>query len=209
MDGVEPMEVSGVIVMQDGSKPEPVTVTLRSGFGREYSAQTADDGSFVIKGVLPELQHFVRINPAKRPDGSLPPAALAPLEQIPVSVLWNGRVLNATGASAAGVQVMLIYIPIKDAQLDFYGPSRALTDGNGEFHTQLRPGTYHVFVTDDLSWDPQGYQYVMTHEKDWGPLQVAAGENPVIRVSLPVNQARKSTGIQFDFNTVSRPNVAY
>ncbi|GEM_PF-6456050 len=85
---VKPMEVSGMVVVEDGSKPAPLTVTLYSGHGREFSVVTADNGSFVIKGVLPEFQYFVMIGPLRRADGNRAPLTVKPS---PVSVTWNGR----------------------------------------------------------------------------------------------------------------------
>jgi len=211
---VEPLEVSGVIVMEDGSKAEPAIVTLRSGFGREYSAETADEGSFVIKGVLPELQHFVRIKRLARPGE---PDSMTSV-RFPVSVLWNGREtsrsfgfeisagsghelkitlarLNASVkgrvlGAGAGAQVLLIPASATDAPLDFEGLPPAFTDANGAFQTNRRPGSYRVLVTRNNNWTD--YQYLMQHEKAWGPVQLGPGENPAITLELPDDSTAKS-----------------
>jgi hypothetical protein len=95
----------------------------------------------------------------------------------------KGRLLTRAGPMA-GAQLWLVYTSGKNTELDAFASARAITDANGEFHTDLRPGSYHVFVTSDGNRDLASYQYVMAHEKDWGPLQLGPGENRDITLEL-------------------------
>ncbi|HXN50238.1 MAG TPA: carboxypeptidase-like regulatory domain-containing protein, partial [Bryobacteraceae bacterium] len=205
---VEAVDLPGSVTFEGGARPRPITVGLHGANGMPQSARSNDDGSFVLKGLVPDhyaLQwagEWSQQTAAASPlvlssarlgdrefsqwegfdfDGS----AAGPLRiTFSAGVTVKGEILDAGGLPAPNVPVSFI-------SATGSGSFAAMSNSDGTFTSSpLLPGDYRVYVLPDyahmdLAQDPD---YLKAHENDFPPLHVAAGVNPPLTLRVPATQ---------------------
>ena len=196
---VQPVDVEGQVVVREGGSPEPWMVSLHKPFGSGVGAHTNEDGSFVVKGLLPE-HYLVQLIADKNAlqgktaaQGYIASAMLGDLDvrekgfdldgppQKPLRITVGtqyanigGSVVDSQGAPVAHTTVFFRSSP----------PVRlgsATTDDKGWFHATLtEAGDFHVYTSADQSMmAAQGEdEYLKAHQGDFPLIHVAFGDNP-------------------------------
>ena len=191
---VKPVDVAGTVVMPGGAAPIPTAVLARADSGASIRARSEQDGSFVLKGLLPghygiQAAPEPPIGPTQADFTRFPVAVSAMLgdqeilrkgfdvDSEPIGALRialgppvhvTGKLVDAAGQPAPGKMIFLL------SGLDQIGTQ---TGNTGEFQLFARtPGTYRVYVVEDQSQssDPD---FLKIHEADYPPVAVFAGEN--------------------------------
>lgn len=209
---VQAVDLPGVVVLEGGGSLRPMWIGLRSTAGLTVAARSNDDGSFVLKGLLPghynlEVQPDIRVvnsvvDPASAAHTSdLISARLGEREVLPQGfdldgppsgplritfssrqIIIGGSLLDAAGRPVAGAVRMLM--PGGSAC-----HATAYAKADGSFRATLRvAGEYHIYTVADQSqaislWDPD---YLEAHNSDHPPVRVVEGPNPPITLRLPV-----------------------
>jgi protocatechuate 3,4-dioxygenase beta subunit len=196
---VQAIDVSGTVVVEGGGAPGRTLISLRGNSGGGVTAHTEDDGSFVLKALLPGhyLMQVVPDFPMTAGTSSL--AALT-LPMLPTSarlgerdVLQKGfdvdsqpvgpmRITLGKPIALKGKIVDAAGQPVSDKAILFQsaaGPNGAMSNAEGNFQTFVRAaGEYHVYIL-DKGFDIDS-EYLKEHEKDFPVVRVVAGENPPI-----------------------------
>jgi hypothetical protein len=171
--------------------------------GPGVTAHAEEDGSFVLKGLLPghyDLQVM--------PDF---PLTAQPLPVFATSARLGEREVLRRGFDVDGQPVGSMKItlgkpttisgkivdaagqPVADKTLYFSSPAGqggAVSNAEGTFQSFLRTaGEYHVYVLPDLNLasDPD---YLKEHENDFPVVRVVAGENPPMVLRWTSGQVR-------------------
>jgi hypothetical protein len=182
LDGVEfalqpAMEVTGEVRLPDDAtiKPSQVSVTLFpkdfSMFGPMQNARVNDDGTFVLKNVMPDTYRVVanvggplflrsvQIGQQEAPNREITIVAGAP----PVLTLIlssgvgevTGRVTAESQTSPEGTMVVLVPPEDKRTQQDLY--RTAMVDASGAFTVKaVPPGDYSIYAFDTV--EPGAWQ---------------------------------------------------
>jgi hypothetical protein len=196
---VQPADVEGQVVVREGGSPEPWMVSLHKPFGSGVGAHTNEDGSFVVKGLLPE-HYLVQLIADKNAlqgktaaSGYIASAMLGDLDvrekgfdldgppqkllRITVSTQYaniGGSVVDSQGAPVANTTVFFrSNAPVRLGS--------AVTDDKGRFHATLTEGgDFHVYTSADQSMmAAQGEdEYLQAHPGDFPLIHVALGDNP-------------------------------
>jgi hypothetical protein len=207
---VQPVDLAGTVVTDAGGNPPPMTIGLRALSGPGISTRSNEDGSFVLRGVLPG-HYYVQTRPEMKIVNSAIESksavaagylfsvllgetevlqsgfdvGVAPVGPLRIRFSANtievsGKLLDASGQPVSGAQLMLI-------SSEPYGEGGANTDADGGFRCSLRqPGQYRVYVMDDQSeWNDA--DYMSQHENDFPPLTVVNGTNPPVTLRVRMN----------------------
>jgi hypothetical protein len=209
---VQAVDLAGTVVMEGGGNPPPMFIGLRGVWGPRVSARSNEDGSFVLKDLLPG-HYDMQIIPDMIVNGTIEPrpcgnasypvsARLGENEvlqtgfdldgppggplRITLSSRWieiSGKLLDASGGPVSGALLAVT----SDGSA---GEDRAATGADGAFRVMLRqPGDYHIHLIGDGSdWDDP--DYLKKHESDFPLLRVVDGTNPPVALRLPAPQAR-------------------
>lgn len=197
---VQAVDVPGTVVVEGGGTPGRMSISLRGGMGPGVTAHSEEDGSFVLKGLLPG-HYDMQVIPnfflaagtsglaAQRSPMLATSARLGEKEVLqkgldvdsqPVGPMRitlgkpttiSGKIVDAAGQPVAG-QMIFFLSPA--------GQGAAISDATGAFHAFPRAaGEYHVYALPDpnSAADPD---YLKEHEKDFPVVRVVAGENPPI-----------------------------
>jgi protocatechuate 3,4-dioxygenase beta subunit len=194
------VDVEGQIAMREGGTPGPWTVSVQSPYGRGATAHTSDDGSFVLKGLLPD-HYTVQALPdrSKNPklnghvvsiqfgDGEVQQRGfdLDSAGGKPLRIHASTRNVSITGTIVDGQGVPLanatVYLQASQpAQQGF-----ATTDAQGHFRAVMTDaGDYRVYVSTDL--DAASLQtddpFLKAHSGDFPVIHAAYGDNPPVRL---------------------------
>ncbi len=189
---VRPVDLTGVVRVEEGGAPPPTRITLRSMRGQSISTRSSEDGSFVLKGVLPVYYYISSVpdpTPALRAGYTLstrlgdtevtlggfdlhpgPPPSL----QITLSlraIEMKGKLVDPAGQPVANAT--LAFLPD-----GFKTSAGATTLDDGSFKSIVRrPGEYHVYLVEnrlDLA-DPD---FLEAHKNDFPPITIIDGDNP-------------------------------
>jgi hypothetical protein len=209
----KPADLSGTVVLEGNAKPGAYAIGLRAMMGPPLSAISNEDGTFVVKGVLPG--HY---NVMVSPDMSrisnaaemMRRGARMPAFGHPVSARYGDREVLQGGFDFDGTSTdsLLIHLvaatailsgqllnaggqPLASGAVLFQGDApghRSLiqTQPDGTFQTALPSGKYHVYAVAD----PGQVQslddpaYLKAHDSDFPLLQVAEGKNPSVTLRL-------------------------
>jgi hypothetical protein len=207
---VQAVDLGGTVVMDDGSNPPRMYIGLRGMMGPGVSTHSGEDGSFVLKGLLPGHYDMQIIPDRKIVNGTIaagssahpvsarlgekevlqtgfdvdgPPAGPLRITVSSHFIEISGKLLDASGTPVAGAQLALT----SDGP---NGQGWATTDADGGFRFLLqRAGDYHVYLlADQNDWsDPD---YLEKHVDDFPLLRVVDGTNPPVTLrspALPVN----------------------
>ena len=207
------VDLAGTILLKGGGSLSPMNIRL-SGGNRPPSTLSQEDGSFILKGLLPG-HYDVQVFPVmKLVKGAFDPGAL-PGACFPISaqlgekeVLETG--LDLDGSSDGALQITVAnYIKVAGQLLDGSGEPvsggilLALTSGpeprpggtaiiqaDGKFTLMMQhPGDYHIYLSGGQG-DLENPDYLKKHEADFPPLTVAEGANPPLALRLPAQQIR-------------------
>ncbi len=208
---VEAVDLAGMVVFEGGAKPRPVVIGARTVYGSSFAARPSGDGSFVLKGLLPETYNVMWMPDRDQPaDPDEAPVVLSSVRQgdKDLPVIWNGveveggsagplritfapaivlkgKLLDAAGSPAANAWVA--FVPAQGSR----SPANAPSGPDGTFTSSpTLPGEYRIYVVPDyahrdLMEDPD---YLKAHENDFPPLRVAAGANPPLTLRVPATQ---------------------
>jgi protocatechuate 3,4-dioxygenase beta subunit len=189
---VQAVDVPGTVVA-DGGAPGRMSISLRGNMGPGITTRSEEDGSFLLKGLLPghyDMQVIPDFPLTSQMPSMLPTSARLGEKEIlqkgfdmdsqpvgpmritlgkPIAV--SGKIVDAAGKPVAN-KIVHFSSPA--------GPGGAISDAEGEFKASLRAaGEYRVYVLPDQnsSADPD---YLKEHENDFPVVRVVAGENPPI-----------------------------
>jgi hypothetical protein len=204
LHAVAPVDIAGTLAVEGKSKPGAFAIGLRAvGMGSTPSAVSNEDGTFVVKGVLPG--HY---NVMVMPDRS---QAGGTFGGNPVSVRYGDREavhdgFDFDGTSTETLQIKLVAStallsgtllnaagqPASFGSVLFQGDDDAhrawiRTETDGTFQTAMPPGKYHIYAVLDLGQmqnleDPD---YRQAHGNDFPLLQVVDGKNPAVALRMP------------------------
>jgi hypothetical protein len=199
----EPVDLAGSIVVEDGTPPPRMMVGARVLFGQRTVGHSDDNGSFVLKGLLPG-HYTLEVNFDPTPENDTGPRPWSRIG-LPISarlgeteVLKKGFDLDgsATGplritlprlATIRGKLLDAAGQPSGEEMLNFVsqqpgGRHSVRVLANGMFELAVRPGEYHVYILSDQPvGDPlTDPDYFKAHENDFPPVHVVLGENPPI-----------------------------
>jgi len=202
---VEAVDLPGTVTFEGGAGPRPITVGLHGANGMPQSARSNDDGSFVLKGLVPGhyalqwagewSQQTAAASPIVFNSARLGDKEFSQWEGFdfdgssagPLRITFSagstvkGEILDTGGLPAPNVPVS--FIPAGGS-----GPFGAMSNADGTFTASpLLPGDYRVYVLPDmdLAQDPD---YLKAHENDFPPLHVVAGANPPLTLRVPATQ---------------------
>jgi hypothetical protein len=197
---VQAVDVPGTVVVDGGGTPGRMSISLRATSGPGVTARSEEDGSFVLKGLLPG-HYDMQVIPdflfsagtsglaAQMRSMVATSARLGEKEVLqkgldvdsqPVGpmkitmgkpITISGKIVDAAGQPVAGQIVFF---------LSAAATSGTISDAEGTFHAFPRAaGEYHVYALPDQNsvTDPD---YLKEHEKDFPVVRVVAGENPPI-----------------------------
>ena len=204
---VQAVDLAGTVVIEGGGNPPPMHIGLRGVYGPGVSARSNEDGSFVLKDLLPG-HYDMQIIPDTIVNGTVEPGSIAGASY-PVSarlgeneVLQTGFDLDGPPASSLRITVGSHWIEIGGKVLDASGgpvsgallavasdgsagQDTAAAGANGAFRLMLRqPGDYHIhLISDQSDWDDP--DYVKKHESDFPLLRVVDGTTAPVTLRLP------------------------
>ena len=196
---VQGVDVEGKIAADSGAAPGLWQIAVRGSTGSGPTAHSSDDGSFVLKGLLPG-HYQVQVLPERI--GTPGAGAMTPYS-MPISaklgekeVLRPGFDLDGTSPGVLRIRLgKLTHIsgaivdtrgaPIAGATLVFLstqpgGQGFAITDEKGTFSAALpMAGDYHAYMANEASQGGEE-EYLKAHEKDFPLLRVVDGDNPPV-----------------------------
>jgi len=201
------VDLTGTVVMTDGSTPGPVSVSLRSerrpaGGLPLISTLSKPDGTFSFRGLLPGHYTF----------NSLPAVQTSPLPPTARSAKMGDREVLQSGFDVDGSPMRPMRItlsaqpitargrlldvngkPLANAAIEFAAnrpSSQALvhTDLQGWFSAQVyMPGAYHILAVADgrqenllYDWD-----YLAAHAKDFPLTQITENQSEPLVLTMP------------------------
>jgi hypothetical protein len=208
---ISTVDLPGTVVFEGGAKPQRVYVTVapvsRNG---PQTVQMNDDGSFVVKGMLPwRYRIAVGFEPGAETAAAEPPPLLTSVRlgdkeifeddfdfdgasEGPLRIAFtggidvSGKLLDAAGQPATGNAVVFV----RDGATSTRSTGvRAGADG--AFHCWLAPGDYHAYpqLPGQNTWDlGEDSDFLDAHAKDFPPVHVVAGANPPLALRLPAQQ---------------------
>ncbi len=208
---VQAVDVAGTVVTDSGGNPPPMRIGLRTMPGPGVSVRSNEDGSFVLKGLLPGHYDMQVIPDMAIVNGAVDPrsvagravsARLGEKEVLrtgfdldgppggPLKITFsahvieiNGKLLNASGGPASGTLLAL-------ASGGQTGQGMVTTDADGAFRLVLtQPGEYRIYLLDDQG-DWNDADYLEKHENDFPPVKVVDGANPPLMLRSPAQQAK-------------------
>jgi hypothetical protein len=194
---VTPADIAGTLVTDAGSR-QRLSVRLRAVYASDtVTAEVAQDGSFVLKGVLPQ-RYSLSVTAVPQPPAPtmMPPLVTSaclgdrdvsngalnfttpPEGPLRLVTTWKfvnlaGKLVDGSGRGISGRYVG--FSPAgKDASPNNW---RATTGWDGSFKLSSLPGTYFVYVGSDLETlnDPD---YLDAHRSDFRTVRVMSGKNP-------------------------------
>ena len=205
---VEAVDLPGTVTFEGGARPRPITVGLHGPNGMPQSARSNDDGSFVLKGLVPGHYALQWAGEWSQQTASASPLVLSsarlgdkefsqwegfdfdgsaagPLRiALSAGVTVKGKILDGGGLPAPNVPVSFISAT---GSRSF----AAMSYSDGTFASSpMLTGDYRVYVLPDyahmdLAQDPD---YLKAHENDLPLLHVAAGVNPPLTLRAPATQ---------------------
>jgi hypothetical protein len=190
---VKAIDVAGKVAVDGGGAPGRTSISLRGNMGGGVTAHSEEDGSFVLKGLLPghyDLQVVPDrlLNPQKflllpisarlgekevlRKGIDIDDQPMGPMNITlgrPIAI--RGKLVDAAGQPVAN-QTIYFLSPA--------GPGTAASNAEGAFQTYLRvAGDYHVYALPEQNLASDS-DYLKEHEKDFPVVRVVSGENPPI-----------------------------
>lgn len=196
---VRPVDFTGSVSFFGTTKPGPMTVGLRDNFGNVLTTRSNDDGSFVLKGVIPG-HYSVSTSRVRENNETLIPDRIisamlgekevypqgfvitgGPMEPLRITqasevAMVSGKVVDATGKPQL-VMVVLVSVP---------GGIRtsAYTGLDGKFSAGVVTlGEHRIYATTDPD-SLENPAYLLAHQNDFPPLHLLEGRNPEITLKL-------------------------
>ena len=194
------VDVPGTVVVEGGGTPARMLISLRRTTGSGISAHSEEDGSFVLKGLLPGHYDVQVI-----PDFLSAAAAGVAVQQLSLQttsarlgekeILQKGfdvdsqpvgpmKITLGKPITISGKIVDAAGQPVASQMIYFLSPTGntggTMSNADGAFKAYLRTaGEYHVYAWADQTSlaDPD---YLKEHESDFPVVRVVAGENPPI-----------------------------
>jgi len=199
---VQAIDLEGQVKLREGGSPGGWYVYLRPQMGYGVSSHTEEDGSFVVKGLLPE-HYAVQATPERRPTAAAPSMGhvvsimLGDLDvqekgfdldgtppQKSLNVLVSNRYAMLTGTIVDPQGA-----PVANARIYFQSSlpghrGYAVTDDKGNFRAILNEaGDYRVFaVNEDIVTAGDLDDYESAHLGDFPLVHVVLGDNPPVRL---------------------------
>jgi hypothetical protein len=185
---VEPVDVSGTVLLEDGRAPQSMTISAHQLPNKSVTAQSNDDGSFTLEGLLPghySLQvksasaHAIS---ARMGDEEILEAGFdvdGPLEaQLAITVSNRTYLIQGKLSDPAANPVAHAYIRLDSGRPG--GVTIISTDAEGVFRTHLRrTGQYRIYVAGEDQADVLGDpDFLAEHANDFPPVTVIEGANP-------------------------------
>lgn len=205
MHEVQAVDLEGTVDLEGGGNPPPMRIWLNSMGGGQHSASSNEDGSFVLKGLLPghynmQITPDIRVaNGAVQPRTGIsfpvsarlgekevlhagfdldgPPGAPLRITVTSRRIAISGKLLDAAGNPVSG---NLVALPFAGSTSE--GMATADTDGTFSF-TMRQAGDYRIYLADDAgNWNDA--DYMEAHANDFPPLHVVDGTNPPLTLRM-------------------------
>ena len=199
---VQPVDISGSVVQPGGGTLQPMTIMVHRSSGGSTSANSAEDGSFTLKGLLPG-HYIVSAQPDYQAIRTRDAASIA----FPSSARFGEKEVLESGFEVDGTSTGPLQITLKQpimiagqvvdgagnpvpnafvAVISQWGPqSSRISDAKGTFQFGLRSaGDYRIYAASDQALIPD-FGYIKVHEKDSQAVRIVEGQNPPIVVRLP------------------------
>jgi hypothetical protein len=209
---VQAVDLAGTVVTDSGGNPPPMRIGLRAMSGPGVSVRSNEDGSFVLKDLLPGHYDMQVMQDLRVVNGTVEPSSI---HGFPVSarlgekeVLQNGFDVDGPPAGSLRITLSTRLIPISGKLLDASGSPAseallgliskgqavdqgvAIADADGSFHFAVwQPGDYRIIPL-RYSGDVGDAEYLEKHENDFPPFKAVDGTNPPLMLRLPAQQAR-------------------
>jgi protocatechuate 3,4-dioxygenase beta subunit len=208
---VQPVDVSGTVVLEGGGAPGTMMITLFSPTGPSVTVRSNEEGAFNLNGLLPG--HYSLLVMADYAQAATPgnPRGVNPY---PVSAILDEKEVLQVGFDLGGtppgplritLSTRMYFVtgklldqagnPVSGAvvALDSGRPnvqSWNTTNGDGTFRLGLTSvGDFHVYVVvdqggsqTDLLRDPD---FLKAHEHDFAPVHIVEGRNAPLVLRLP------------------------
>ena len=204
MQQVQPVDIAGTVVMDDGRPAPPLQVGVRGTMGSGVSAQTAEDGSFTLKGLL--WGHYdVSVYPVRSADGRVagPPAGFPRSAKLgeqevldtgfdvettspgPLHIVMSNRQIKLTGSLTDASGQPAAGISLAFVRDENWTENIGNTDGQGALHAAVRQaGDYHIYVVrNQNSMDDE--DYLEQHANDFPVVHVVDGANAPLVLRMP------------------------
>jgi protocatechuate 3,4-dioxygenase beta subunit len=199
---VQAVDVPGTVVVDGGGTPGRMSISLRGNMGPGVTARSEEDGSFVLKGLLPGhygIQAVPDFFLAARMSGvaaGKPPVLLLATSvrlgeeevlqkgiEVDSQPLGAMKITLGKPATISGKIVDAAGQPVAGQMIYFLSPAGTagtISDAEGAFQALPRvAGEYHVYALPDQSAAADS-DYLKEHEKDFPVVRIVAGENPPI-----------------------------
>jgi hypothetical protein len=195
---IEAFDWPGTLVAEGDVKQRPTSVILRAMDGSGVVAPVNEDGSFLVKGILPGSYSQIIVSSGgaatiRWGDRTLSPYGPLTLDEKPAAPLKI--TVRAYSAIAKGTLLDAAGHPVPGAVLAVYSTtdgmrSAAQTDPEGAFTLAAPPGDYSLYAATDSSQavDLDDPEFLDLHRKDFAPIHMVAGQNPPLTLRMPVTQ---------------------
>jgi protocatechuate 3,4-dioxygenase beta subunit len=208
---VQPVDVSGTVVLEDGGVPGTIMITLFSATGGSVTVRSNEQGVFNLNGLLPGhynlmvMADYAQAPTPGRPRGANPYPVSAILGE--KEVLHAGFDLDGTppGPLRIALSTRMYFVtgklldqagnPVSGAVVAFVssqpmGLTWIETNGDGAFRLGLPSvGDFHIYVVvdqganqTDLLRDPD---FLKAHDHDFAPVHIVEGRNAPLVLRLP------------------------
>jgi protocatechuate 3,4-dioxygenase beta subunit len=192
-------DIAGTVVFTGNTKPGQVTIRVRRQLAGETSAVTNEDGSFVLKGLLPGSYLGVQADDTSRSGLTTIAAQLGDRD-----VLWEffdlgmdspgtlkitmasavakltGKLLDAEGRPVNGGQILFLSSAgvRSEGWVDSNGTLTASVMAAGEHRVYVIPGPEEY----DSFRDPD---FLAAHRDDFPPVEIVEGANAPLVLRMP------------------------
>jgi hypothetical protein len=197
---VAPIDLEGKIALREGGAPGAWIVSAQANNGRGATAHANGDGSFVLKGLLP--QHYrvtVQSDPRVPPSDAMGMGRIVSLKVGDSEVQQGAFDLDDTTrpmritatrqyAAVGGIIVDSQGAPIVNTAVVFLSDRGmqggfATTDDQGNFQAALTDaGDYRVYLADDAVRAAGDDSYRKAHQGDFPIVHATLGPNPPVRL---------------------------
>ncbi len=200
---VQPVDIEGKVIFAGGASPQPMLIGIQGFSGPQPpSIRTSDDGTFVMKGAMPDSYRVQVMAAGATPRGKS--VAVVSMRYAGEDVLnkqmeFDGTVAGPLEITVAAVNAEFYPRLAGESRLPAE-PIRIVLQGSGgssqftwpgtrrdpTIPVYVLPGDYRVLAFDDsIDWqsanDPD---FLAAHEKDMTPVHLVAGKNSPVMLTV-------------------------
>lgn len=204
LHAVEPMDLQGTVVFEDGATPQNILIAVQGQNGQPFSARSGADGSFTLHGLLPGRYTLQQVRPTDL--GNHSPEAMPRIVSIKLGErdARSGFTLDSTEpgvmrVTMSAAPLATVRVSLRDAagqpviagfvmlQPRGSGNGAARVSGlDGIAQVTAPAGEYRIYgLADDIDSNLlQDADWLRAHENDFPILRLASGTNAPLTVTL-------------------------